>query len=61
VFLHSDWTEKDSLSQVLKALFDKEPVVLDPQLSRMVEPEHQQQFTADAKLVSAIGAAERMM
>ncbi len=61
VFLHSDWTEKDVLSQVLTALFDKEPVMLDPQFSRMVEPEHQLQFAADAKLASAIGAAERMM
>jgi type IV pilus assembly protein PilM len=61
VFLHSDWIKKDALSQVLKALFDKEPVMLDPQFSRMVEPEHQRQFTGDAKLVSAIGAAERMM
>ncbi|MGE4345004.1 MAG: type IV pilus biogenesis protein PilM [Geoalkalibacter sp.] len=61
VFLHSDWTGKDALSQVLASLFDTDPVVLDPQFSRMVDPEYQQQFAADAKLASAIGAAERMM
>lgn len=61
VFLHTDWTDTDALKQVLTALFEQKPQMLNPHLSRMVLPEHQTQAPGETKLVAAIGAAERMM
>ncbi len=61
VYLHSDWEERDALKEVLASLFDKAPVLLDPHLERMTPDAVSLKGARNMMLVSAVGAAERMI
>ncbi len=61
VFLHCDREGREALQQALQSLFEREVVLLDPRLDRMVVPGTQLPRTQPFALVAAIGAAERMM
>jgi type IV pilus assembly protein PilM len=61
VFLHCDRTERDALIEVLKAAFEREVIVLDPKVERLVVKPLSPGTVASPDLVAAIGAAERLM
>ena len=61
VFLHSDWSEAPDLVPPLKAVFDRDVVLLNPHLERLTPPAGTLTVSQGPSLAAAIGAAERMM
>lgn len=61
VFLHSDWTEIESLRDMLRSIFDREPTLLEPNIEKLAGAEIALGAGRVRGLVAAIGAAERLL
>ncbi len=61
VFLHCDSPEGDALVEALEAAFERDVVVLDPKVGRLVVKPLPPGSVANKNLAAAIGAAERLM
>lgn len=61
VYLHSDWKEVKDFLLPLQLVFEREIVLLNPHLERLLPPAGTSAATQGRSLVAAIGAAERMM
>ncbi|MDW7643649.1 MAG: hypothetical protein SCI25_01250 [Desulfuromonadales bacterium] len=58
VYLHTNWPNRDELSDPLRSAFGREPIHLDPHIDRMGSVSA---LIRPQDLAAAIGAAERMM
>ncbi|WP_432821066.1 type IV pilus biogenesis protein PilM [Trichloromonas sp.] len=61
VFLHCDWAERGALIDALKAAFERDVIVLDPKVERLVVKPLSYGVAVSPNLAAAIGAAERLM
>ena len=62
VYLHSDRDDNEELMAVLKSLFEKDSIILlDPELSRLGSPTLSIDTSQARSLITAVGAAERLM
>lgn len=61
VFLHSDWKDARDLLAPLQSVFERDVVLLNPHLERLLPPAGTTAALQGRSLVAAIGAAERMM
>jgi type IV pilus assembly protein PilM len=61
VFLHTDWVERSALMEALTAVFERDVILLDPKVERLVVKLGILGETNGRSLVAALGAAERLM
>lgn len=61
VYLHTNWDDKEELQQALSQLFRSEPELLRPSIEKMTEESLALTEKQALSLVTAIGAAERLM
>jgi type IV pilus assembly protein PilM len=61
VFLHTDWGERSVLMEALTAAFEREVILLDPKVERLVVKLGILGEINGQSLVAALGAAERLM
>lgn len=62
VYLHSNKDENDELITALKSLFEKDTILLlDPELTRLGAPNLSLTTTQSRSLITAVGAAERLL
>ena len=61
VYLHTNWDEKIELQQAMSSLFVNEPVLLNPSIEQLTEESLALTEKQSLSLVTAIGAAERLM
>lgn len=62
VYLHSDQEENKELLEVLKSLFERDTIILlDSELSRLGSPTLSIDKSQARSLITAVGAAERLM
>lgn len=61
VYLHSDRKDAKDLLSPLQLIFERDVVLLNPHLERLLPPAGTAAATRGRSLVAAIGAAERMM
>lgn len=62
IYLHSDRIENEELLEALKSLFERDSILLlDPELSRLKIPELSLDKNQARSLITAIGAADRLM
>ena len=62
IYLHSDQDNNDELIAVLKSLFERDSILLlDPELSRLSSPHLSIDKTQARSLITAVGAAERLV
>lgn len=62
VYLHSGFEDQDEILSLLKGLFERDTVyLLDPELSRLGSPGLSLNNTQSRSLITAVGAAERLL
>ena len=62
IYLHSNQSNNDELLAVLKSLFERDSIiVLDPELSRLGSPQLSLDKSQARSLITAVGAAERLV
>ncbi len=61
VYLHCDWEVREPVLEAVKSIFEKEVILLDPHLERLLPAQAQFSRSQAVRLVAAVGAAERMI
>jgi len=61
IFVHTNWDEKESLTEALGSLFSKEPELLKPVMERLTSESLTLTEKQRLSLVTAVGSAELLM
>ena len=61
VFMHCDWDDSSEILAALCSVFDREVAPLEPKVGRMCQAPLRLSKAKESSIVSAIGAAERMI